>query len=445
MRSFQLRADDHHVDEGGNLISCVYVDFRDPLERTPIATLQKGSSRRHAIPGSTTIRLSKPACFLSFGEGVFELGLDGRDRSNAGAGESAIGGARAGTVSEVHYSKNGWIYCASVEPGTAAQGDAWRRAMPCSYKAISPIRRPRQFARALGAMVAEQVGPRGPTVVLRSTVEGLVSSTVLRSQTVYHGPVAYSDDPYRRLERASSDLELLLLLLFMKHSANRDQREYRFALWTESEPAEECVDLWVSPALLDAMCRERPNPEGSGFLPVGVGGSSMREAVSRAGAARMSLHDEATLVDADVKAAMASVLGAPDHLLGEASGKTSAISAINKLRVAVGAVGADRRQAAATAAWHAEPIVHYFCATLGGKISRVRVSEDSFIVIAGELARDKLVKASIAVGPEGTCACRLRNGDLQVAAAVPDPHLFEQALAEQLEELGIHGQEGAWN
>ena len=78
--------------------------------------------------------------------------------------------------------------------------DAERRDM------ASPIRRPREFSRAFGAMVVEQAGPRGRIVVLRNAVEGRTFSTAHKSQMVYHGPVAYLDDPYRRLESASSEL-----------------------------------------------------------------------------------------------------------------------------------------------------------------------------------------------------------------------------------------------
>ena len=72
-------------DDGGD------VDFRDPTERFPVATLQKGSSKRHAIPGCATIRISEPGWFLDQGEGL------------AGNGES-------------YHSANGWIFCASIEP-----------------------------------------------------------------------------------------------------------------------------------------------------------------------------------------------------------------------------------------------------------------------------------------------------------------------------------------
>ena len=105
--------------------------------------------------------------------------------------------------------------------------------MPASRNAVSPIRRPQEFARALGAMVAEQAGPRGRIVVLRSAV--------------------YEDDPVRRLERASS--ELSLLLVFLKDAARRAQREYRFAVWAEDEPVEDASSAPTSPA--SRVCHPR--------------------------------------------------------------------------------------------------------------------------------------------------------------------------------------------
>ena len=56
-------------------------------------------------------------------------------------------------------------------------------------------RPPREFPRALGAMVAEQAGPRGRIALLRNAVEGRMFSAAHKSQTVYHGPVANLDDP----------------------------------------------------------------------------------------------------------------------------------------------------------------------------------------------------------------------------------------------------------
>ena len=113
MSGFEYLADGHHVDDAGNRISCAYVDLRDPEERDPVTALQKASSKRHAIPGCETIRISKPSRFLGRGEGI-------------------VNGGEAG------YGTNGWVYCVSIEPETAAELAAWRAAMPAGYDALSP-------------------------------------------------------------------------------------------------------------------------------------------------------------------------------------------------------------------------------------------------------------------------------------------------------------------
>ena len=164
--------------------------------------------------------------------------------------------------------------------------------MPAGCDAFSPIRRPREFARALGAIVAEQVGPQGRTVLLRSAVDGQVFRTAHRSQTVYHGPVVYADDPYRRLESASSALEFALLLIFMKPAARRAQREYRFAVWADEEPGRDRVDLKVSAALLDAVQTPPKEPEGRGLLSAGVDEPAVVEEVDHR-PSRVQVHVEA--------------------------------------------------------------------------------------------------------------------------------------------------------
>ena len=373
MRSFEYLADGHHVDDAGNLISCTYVDFRDRAARSPITTLQKASSKRHAIPGCGTIRISKPSCFRDRGEGLVVHGDEGEDESGPAEGIGGTDAAPADTqeaTDEACYSRNGWIYCASIEPETPAERSAWREAMPPGYDAVSPIRRPRAFARALGAMVAEQAGPRGRTVLLRNTVHGEGFSAAHRSQTVYHGPVVYSDDPYRRLERASSDLEL------------RDGHP-RATLHVEAVPA---FATHNNPTVVPRRYDLAPLP------------SDLRET-------------------------------------------TRVYATVEALRRAVAGSDAGRRKDAAAAAWHAEPIVRFICSTFGDGIAGVRVGEDGFIVITAELSGDGLVEASVVVGPEGTCACRISARGTHLATTAPDVGSFEQILKKRLAEVGVHGRD----
>ena len=413
MANYECLADGHHVDDAGNLIACTYVDFRDPAEWLPVAALRKGSSKRHAIPDCETVRLSKPACFLDQGEGFNDGG-------------------------ESHHGTNGWIYCASIEPETAEEQAAWRMAMPAGRDAVSSIRRPREFARALGAMVAEQAGPRGRIVLLRNTVEGRTFCTAHKSQTVYHGPVAYLDDPHGRLESASSALELALLLLFVKHAAHRAQREYRFLVWAEDEPAEDVLDLDVSPALIDAMLKPRPEPEGGGFVRPGAAEYSAVEDAAGGGASGARARVEA--LPAFLGAGNPAVAPRPgdvETLPGAVREAADVRAGLEALRSAVDRADAGCRKDAAAAGWHAEAVVRFLCATFGCGVGGVQVGEDGFIVIMAELPGDDLVDVSITVGPEGTCAGRVSAGGAHTAATAADARSFETLLTERLAQVGV--------
>ena len=61
----------------------------------------------------------------------------------------------------------------------------------------------------------------------------------------------------------------------------------------------------------------------------------------------------------------------------------------------------------AAAALHAEPLLRFLSTALGGRVAGVWVNEDGFIAVTAELSA--VVEGSIAVGPEGTCACGQRR------------------------------------
>ena len=89
-----------------------------------------------------------------------------------------------------------------------------------------------------------------------------------------------------------------------------------------------------------------------------------------------------------------------------ATGRAS--GAVAALREATEKAGDECRQDAAAAAWHADPVLRFLCATFGACLAGVSVSEDGFIVITAELTGDGPVETRIVVEPDGTCACRIR-------------------------------------
>ena len=414
MANYECLADGHHVDDAGEPDRLYVRRLRDPSERLPVAALRKASSKRHAIPDCETIRLSKPACFLDRGEGFNDGG-------------------------ESHHGTNGWIYCASIEPETAKEQAAWRLAMPAGRDAVSPIRRPREFARALGAMVAEQAGAaRAGSYCCGTRSRVGRFYTAHKSQTVYHGPVAYLDDPHGRLESASSALELAQLLVFVKHAAHRAQREYRFLVWAEDEPAEEMLDPDASSALVGAMLKPRPEPEGGGFVRPGAAEYSAVEDAAGGGAPAARARVEA--LPAFLGAGNPAVAPRPgdvETLPGAVREAADVQAAIEALRSAVDRANAGCGKDAAAAGWHAEAVVRFLCATFGCGVGSVQVGEDGFIVIAAELPGDNLVEVSITVGPEGTCACRVSAGGAHTAATAADARSFETVLTERLAQVGV--------
>ena len=187
-----------------------------------------------------------------------------------------------------------------------------------------------------------------------------------------------------------------------------------------------------------------PDSGGGGFVPTGVEESSTVEATHEDGHPGATLHVEA--LPAFARSGNPTV--APrqydvEPLPSELRETALVHAAAEALRAAVGQLDAESGRDAAAAAWHAEPLVRLLCLTYGGDIAGVRVNEDSFIVITAEVSGNEPVGVKIAVGPDGTCACKVSTAHGQAASAAPDARSLEQVLASRLAEAGVQGQGGA--
>ena len=89
------------------------------------------------------------------------------------------------------------------------------------------------------------------------------------------------------------------------------------------------------------------------------------------------------------------------------------------------------------AAWHAEPNIRFFCASFGDGIAVVRVSDENFIVITTTFSGDDEVEATIGVGPERTCACKISVSHKHLAPTAPDAAVVAQVLKSRVAEVGV--------
>ena len=225
----------------------------------------------------------------------------------------------------------------------------------------------------------------------------------------------------------------------MKPAAHRGQREYRFAAWTHGgvRPGPGGPGCVARAGRGDAEAAERARGRRprvgrpgraerrrGGEPPKPLGSSRAR----RGAAGRLSGHRAAALRGRGPA--------------GELRETAAVHAAVEALRAAVGQLNAESSRDAAAAPWHAEPVVRFFCATYAGTIAAVRVNEDSFIVIRAEVPGDDVIDVTIAVGPDGTCACRVSTAQGDRASASPDARSLEDLLKSRLAEAGVQVRDG---
>ena len=481
------------VDEAGNLISVWYLDMGDPDKRVPIRTLVKAGRKEHAMGKLGTIRVSKPAHFRKDGEGLIldptetlvsrsvvkskRIDPSELEAERAAAREfedetrrcAAAIKARAWTSfthkasqertveRTVHLTlgKNGWIYSTSVEPDDQEDIRRWRGSMSEEYDHFQPIHRRREFARALALMVAQQLGPRGKEVTLNSKFEEERFESTHRNQLIIHGPVVYTANAFDLTARAASGGERTFLPVFAKDIRYADQREYRFAIWTNEEPDEEYVDLRVSKAMRGALeplrgaaaeaedgRRDRADaPPSARRAPVTR--TQIREAPADTGVPS-SLFRDGSIHFPHQSNPTATPFIPNTHASGEFDAAVqeaaAAEAALGALRHKVGQVSGRRRTKIAAAAWHAEPWIRSLCSRYHDPIGGVRISDDDILVIHLKLPPELEATARIGFGPSGASVYGVdRGGRYTTGSSSPQwTHMIApEMFMKTLDELGL--------
>ena len=441
------------TDETGNRITVWYVDVRDPEHRSPITTLIKGGRPEHAIDKLGSIRVSKLPLFREVGEGLIkdpseaqasscvktlervddptdlqesQRFYDEVERCAASIGESLSRKITSSKITEettrkMTFGKNCWMYSTAIEPPDHEAFQHWKKSMPDGYKTVTRICRPRQFAWSLGLMVTEQLGPHGSEETLKESHDGgEVVERRVKGQLILHGPVIYVPNTFEVISGASSLIELMALMLFVKDIKFAAQREYRFLISTKEEPPpnEEVVDLNVSKAMFGSL-EERPVPtaqpeevalavEEPVDRPVEVVSSQndhndeeheqlMESSLERGG------FDGFPFDDFPFDNSPSTRLVPSNKSVGayEDPRDVAAAAALQALRSKVEQVQGDRRMRAASSAWHAEPWIRRLCKMFVDPIGAVLITDADILVVDLKFPKDVDASAKIAFGPSG--------------------------------------------
>ena len=475
-----------HVDHFGNLIWTIYVDFRDPSERKPVTRLVKGSLTEYAIENSRTVLISKPGRFRDLGESLigdpgeayasreqlsFESIDDPEHLAEARRSDQAVNRAYELVGANIRtrttgvrttrskrqaftFGRNGWIFCTAIEPTTPQEWELWQGTLQDDYDHVSYVERPREFARALAAMVAEQQGPQGkPTQIIHTFEDCPKLRTEHPVQLLYHGPVIYVDDVYALIEGATSKQEILLLPLFAKASNYEHQREYRFAIVTDTEPDAERVFLTVSPALTGAMgqavptglpqimppaehIKDEPGEEEDGV------DDQYNDATDESSVNMMDLIDivrEDSDAPHTLRQPAFELANNPQTVirpneLDPAAALLEGVAALTDTYPAIGALRSKVNQArtdadlspqqkleTASAAWYAEHHIRSLCETFEDLKAGISISPDSFVVVSVSLQERPDIGCKMAVAPSGECAMQLTVPGRQLAVRAETP------------------------
>ena len=461
MSNILILPEGHYLDDMETVISTNFVDVRDIGNRTPIAGLIKSSPEAYAIPHCGTVHVGTLKYYREHedprirdpGEGYAsrvrvrqqeltddpvdvrdsQLLIEARNRGDVLAAAELRGEAgiprfnvtiKQGTIttrtrrkskSSITYGKNGWIFCATIIPHDRQEHAVWQHAMR-DRRCTSLISSPRNFARALASMTADQLGPQCKEVHWQGKFgEHDLEPRCLRSQTVFHGPVIYTADVYKVISSASSDLERILLPVFTKHTRYCDEREYRFFIFAKEEPNIDWVNLRVPAEVMatietfveDDWLQDLPPGEKT-ETPVPNDESSDKSKVSDTLDTPWDPLDPFDLLN-DPSVAVApmdyTALGLPDDL----EEITSVYSAVQALRQSVERVSVVRRVDVSSAAWYAEAFVRRLCTNFENPIAGIAISDSNDIVIRLNFPPERESFAAAVVSPQGTTVCRIQR------------------------------------
>ena len=455
--------------------------MRTPEARLPIKTLIKGCSQKYAIETYPTLRISKPAHFRKFGERLIRDPYEARvsktsehtrvnhpkdlhrarsDNAKQNRAAELVGatarikttGAKRTSRSRhaISYGKNGWIFSTAIKPTTHEEMRLLKTTLPDHYDHFSFIYRPREFARSLGLMVAEHLSPQGQRVTLTHRIgDQQEIETEYPSQTIFHGPVIYLPDPSDFVNDLDSDLERVICPIFVKGIKHRDQREYRFAIWTEQEPGDECVDLPISLAMLGSMRQYdvRDSPEATASERAGHPSAATSVATPDPDEATeqpkqmqgpTGIRDESEVREDEHGPGIGGTGPFEDSpLVSGWENVPRSYPSIEGLRAGLYEYAEERRAEVASATFFVEPYVRFLLSTYRDPIEKISVTGDNFVIVHLRLPPGTGAVGRIAIEPHGKGMCRIEADGFKWGCFVDDTSRPPTRLGTSLEKAGL--------
>ena len=483
MRHMHFSTESRVSDGAGNSVVVWRVDARAPADQVSVSTLVKCGRPEHAMRKLGTIRVSKPAHFRHYGEGLV------RDPSEGAASTSVITeqqiddpedlredqefydevGECAKSIGEsirmtsrsikrttesgtrILFGRNCWIYSTAIGPTSDKEWGRLRESLEAEYDHTKYIHRPSQFAWSLGLMVVEQLGPRGSEQISTDSFGDKVVETRSRGQLIVHGPVIYVADPFSAIDSARTDEERFLAPSFVKHQRFAGQREYRFVIWADEEPLESVVDLKVSCAMLGSLEKRPPEPAGLARAPLAADGDSrpvaapnVRKDPDRDTASKEPLDStldwfwpELLGRSDDPRTPLSRTIDPVDYAANPRAATTAA--ALSALRSKVAQVRGQRRVKAASSAWHAEPWISHLCKRFVDPIGGISISDDDFLIVSLKFPKGVDAEAKMSFGPSGAYVHAVKGAREQLLSHSPNPNgsAVPSALGRKLSRLGM--------
>ena len=263
---------------------------------------------------------------------------------------------------------------------------------------------------------------------------------------MFHGPVAYVDEPYAYVASAADPFEVMLRSAFFKHTRFRDQREYRFVVWCNNEPDDPIVYLAVTQDLRDSLAiavvkpptsqPDNRDPQGATSVSVNIEEGVETPSLPLNDQAQPSFQEE-SLPSTDSR----DEPDRTDAYAGDGTAMPIPIAvamhmAQMQARLRQLVIEADDHPNAAAAAFHAAWPLEVLLATFVDPVSNVEWRDGGLIItLSMPPGSDK--EGQLALGAHGTAQYRIGTDDELTEVRCARGWMLVDALVTDLEQQGL--------